>query len=97
VKLTPGQEFLYTGTSELKLGAGGDAPGQSFSGVAQISAVVAEADPAKGYAVVLMRRVQPKEQAGQPGGAGEVGVGTVRYGADLAVTQQAAFNGGPIS
>jgi peroxiredoxin len=96
VKLTPGQEFLYTGTSELKLGAG-DGPGQTFSGAAQISAVVAEADPAKGYAVILMRRVQPKEQAGQPGAAGEVGVGTVRYGADLAVTQQAAFNGGPIS
>jgi peroxiredoxin len=97
VKLTPGQEFLYTGTAELKLGAAGDGPGQTFSGVAQLSAVVAEADPAKGYAVILMRRVQPKEQAGQPGAGGEVGVGTVRYGADLSVTQPAAFNGGPIS
>lgn len=83
VTVTPGQEFLYTGTVELKQSVQGG-PDLTITGPLKLSALVAEADPGKGYAVVLMRSFQPEAKQGQPRVPGEVAVTTVRYGADLA-------------
>jgi hypothetical protein len=95
VKLTRGQELIYSGTGEWKM-VNAAGPSQTFSGPVQLSAVITETDAAKGHAVILMRSFQPKAQAGQPSPPSEVGVGTVRYGADLTVTPAQALPGGPL-
>ena len=65
VKLTVGQELIYSGTVEWKMSQGGG-PTQTFSGPLHLSAVVTEADTAKGYALIVMRHFQPEPKPGQP-------------------------------
>lgn len=96
VKLTRGQELVYSGTGEWKM-ASASGPSQTFSGPVQLSAVIAETDAAKGHSIILMRRFQPGGQAGQPAPPMDVGVGTVRYAADLTVTPAQSLPGGPVA
>jgi peroxiredoxin len=96
VKVAPGQEFLYTGTATWKVaGTGGQA--QTVDGPVKISALVTEADPAKGYAVIVMRSFNPAAKAGQPSIPPEVALDTTRYGADLAASGPPDRPAGPVS
>jgi hypothetical protein len=85
VKVSPGQEFLYSGRFEWKVSSA-DGPARTIAGPVKLSALVTEADPARGYAVVLMRRFQPEEKPGQANVPTDVAVTTLRYGADLKST-----------
>jgi peroxiredoxin len=95
VKLTAGQEFLYTGAAEWKV-TGESGPAQVLAGDLQLSALVTESDAAKGYAVILMRTFRPKSQEPQ-GLPPEAVVGTVRYAADLTVTPAGSVPGSVIN
>jgi peroxiredoxin len=96
VKVAPGQEFLYTGTATWKVTATGG-QGEIVAGPVKISALVTEADPAKGYAVIVMRSFSPEAKAGQPQIPAEVELDTTRYGADLAPTTPPGRPTGPLS
>jgi hypothetical protein len=97
VKLTVGQELVYTGTVEWKMAQDGG-PTQSFTGPVQLSAVVTETDPAKGHALLVMRRFQPDRKPDQPGAPPEATVGTVRYDTSLLATRpRPTFVGGPLA
>src|SRR5690242_9527078 len=58
VKVTPGQEFIYAGTAEMKV-VNPAGQSETLSGQVKISALNTEADPSKGYAVILLRSFQP--------------------------------------
>jgi peroxiredoxin len=92
--LKPGQEFLYSGTADWKITPSGGA-GQALTGPVQLSALVTEADPAKGYAVIMLRRFDAKPE--QPGFPAEAVLGTVRYAADLSATQPPVVTSSPIT
>jgi peroxiredoxin len=96
VKLTPGQELIYSGTGEWKMtNAGG--PSQSYTGPLQLSAVVTESDAAKGHTIILMRNFQPRVEAGQPAIPSEAAVATLRYAVDLTTTPAPSLFGSPIA
>jgi hypothetical protein len=82
VKVTPGQELIYSGSAELKV-TNPAGQSQTISGPVKISALATEADPSKGYAVILLRSFQPGQVAGQPKLPADSGLTTLRYGADL--------------
>jgi peroxiredoxin len=97
VKLTVGQELLYTGTVAWKMAQEGT-PAQSFTGPLQLSAVVTASDPALGYALLVMRRFQPDQRPDQPGAPPEATVGTIRYDSSLIPTRpRPTFVGGPLA
>jgi hypothetical protein len=82
VKVTPGQEFVYSGTAELKvINPSGGA--ETLSGAVKLSALNAGADPSTGFTVILLRSFEPAQAAGQPPLAASSELTTVRYGADL--------------
>ena len=57
LKISAGQELIYSGTASWKInGTAGQS--QTITGPIRFSALVTEADPAKGYSVVRMRRFQ---------------------------------------
>jgi hypothetical protein len=95
-KITPGQEFSYSGTAELQV-TNPAGKVQTIAGPVKISALDTEADPAKGYAVILLRSFQPQSAAGQPNLPADIGLTTVRYGADLAPSGAPEAPTGPIS
>ena len=82
VKVTPGQEFLYSGTVQWKQSIKNGST-LAVSGSLKLSALVTKAEPGKGYTVVLLHRFQPDQKEGQPREWEDVGVTTVRYSADL--------------
>jgi len=98
VKVTPGQEVLYSGTAEWKMTTQGQPP-QAIAGPAKISALVTEADPAKGYAVILMQSFQSGRKTNWPADAptADAAVGTVRFGTDLALAGPAQRPNGPMT
>src|SRR5712692_1651700 len=64
VKVTPGQEFVYTGRVMWKKIVAGR-PAEMLQGPVRLTALVTKADPAKGYSVVVMSAVQPEAGQGQ--------------------------------
>ena len=96
LKITPGQELLYSGTAEWKLTKTGGQP-ETITGPLRFSAVVSEADPAKGYSVILMRRFQPDARSGQGQDQADAELATAQFGADLARTGPPDRPTGPIS
>src|SRR5260370_39701280 len=59
VKVTPGQEFIYTGRVMWKKIVAGR-PAEVLQGPVRLTALVTKAGPAKGYSVVVMSAVQPE-------------------------------------
>src|SRR5258707_6366447 len=80
-KVAPGQELTYAGTADWKL-TNPAGQTQSITGGLRFSALVYQADPAKGYSVILMRRFQPDAKPAQGEDQSEVELTTVQYGAD---------------
>src|SRR5689334_11916506 len=78
LKISPGQELIYSGTTTLKI-TSTEGPAQIIAGPLHCSALVSEADPAKGYSVILMRRFQPDTKAGQDQNQSDVGLSTVQF------------------
>ena len=93
--LSPGQEFLYTGRAQWKQSAPGGRS-MTLTGPVMLSAVVAEANPAKGGTLLLFRRFAPLPPAARvlaPRGGFDDGptidgaeLAIVPFGADLAPT-----------
>jgi hypothetical protein len=94
-KVMLGQEFAYSGTAEWKQSRS-RGPALASAGAVKIAATVSEADPQKGYAVIVMRGFEPQKRPGQPNFPAEVEVTTVRYGADLTSTASGAGPHSPI-
>src|SRR6266571_242946 len=65
-------------------------PALTIDGAVKIAAAVSEAEPQKGYAVIMMRAFEPQRRPGQPNFPAEAEVTTVRYGADLTSTAPGA-------
>src|SRR2546425_11028664 len=65
VKVTPGQEFVYTGRVMWKKIVVGRPP-EVLRGPVRLTALVTKADPAKGFSVIVTRAVQPVARKGQP-------------------------------
>jgi hypothetical protein len=95
LKVTPGQEFLYSGRLQFKQSVNGG-PMVTTSGSVKLSALVTEADSARGYTVVLMRQFQPDQQADQRAPLEDVWLATVRYRADLTASGMPSGTPDPI-
>jgi hypothetical protein len=59
-KLSAGQEFVYTGTLEQRQ-LQTNMPAVTYRAPVRLSALVTEADPAKGYTVILMPEIRPQK------------------------------------
>jgi len=94
-KVMLGQEFAYSGTAEWKQSRP-RGPALTIDGAVKIAAAVSEAEPQKGYAVIIMRAFEPQRRPGQPNFPAEAEVTTVRYGADLTSTAPGAGPSSPI-
>jgi hypothetical protein len=82
IPLTPGQEFLYTGTAEWKE-TPSDRPPVIHRGAVRVTVLVTQADPDHGYAAIVMRAVQPVMAKGQARLAGYGDLTAARWHADL--------------
>lgn len=82
VKVTPGQEFVYTGRVMWKKIEAGR-PRQVLRGAVKLTALVTKADPAEGYSVIVTRAVQPEAPKGQPRAAGYADLTMAEWHADL--------------
>jgi peroxiredoxin len=95
-KISPGQELIYSGAASWKI-ASTAGQAQTITGPMHFSALVSEADPAKGYSVVLMRRFQPDTKAAPDPNQSDVELATVQFGPDLARTGEPDRPTSPIS
>src|SRR6266567_7120061 len=59
-KWSAGQEFVYTGTLE-QTQAQTNIPAVTYRAPVKLSALVTEADPAKGYTVIMMPEIRPQK------------------------------------
>jgi hypothetical protein len=82
LKVTRGEEFLYSGTLQFKQSIK-NGPTLAISGSLKLVALVTEADPGKGYTVILMRQFQPEQKEREPRRPEDLWVTTVRYSPDL--------------
>jgi len=82
VKVTPGQEFVYTGRVMWKKIVTGR-PSEVLQGQVKLTALVTKADPAKGYSVIVTRAVQPEAGKGQPRAAGYADLTMAEWHANL--------------
>ena len=82
VKVTPGQEFVYTGRAMWKKVEAGR-PAEVLQGPVKVTALVTKADPAKGYSVIVTRAVQTEARKGQPRAAGYADLMMGEWRADL--------------
>jgi peroxiredoxin len=91
--MLPGQELIYTGTLTLKQSSK-DQPAFEISGPLKLEAVVTEADPARGYALILLRQFAPDQKSGQPRFPPDSSVTTFRYNSDLTAASPQLTPGG---
>jgi hypothetical protein len=82
IRLTQGQEFLYTGTAEWRETPAGRPPA-IHRGAVRVTVLVTQADPDHGYAAIVMRAVQPVMEKGQARLAGYGDLTAARWRADL--------------
>jgi hypothetical protein len=64
-KVSPGQEFLYSGTAEHKL-IPAEGPEAGFKETLTASALVSEADPERGYQIILMQNFAREPRSERP-------------------------------
>jgi hypothetical protein len=65
VKVTTGQELIYSGTLEWKQSGVGGVPNIAHRAPVKLFALVTAADPVQGYAVLVMRDIRPARLRGQ--------------------------------
>lgn len=96
VKISAGQELIYSGTASWKITATAG-PSQTITGPIGFTALVSEADPGKGFSVILMRRFQQNGKPGLEQNQSDVELATLQFGPDLARTGLPERPTGPIS
>jgi cytochrome c biogenesis protein CcmG/thiol:disulfide interchange protein DsbE len=82
VKLSPGQEFLYSGTVESNASVAGRPPSTMRTRV-QVSALISGVDPTRGYTVILMQHSKPAAGEELPGLPPNAELTILHYGAEL--------------
>jgi peroxiredoxin len=97
LKITPGQELIYAGTATWKITSTPGDRREEITGPMRFSALVSEADPAKGYSVILMRRFEPVAKTGQDQTQNDAELATLQFGSDLARTGSPDRPSSPIS
>jgi hypothetical protein len=81
-RLTPGQEFIYTGTLEWKQ-SGGNVPSIVYRAPIKVSALVTAADADQGTTIIVLRDIRPEKRQGQEPLPPYAQVVTERYRPDL--------------